>query len=993
MENLRLNENQTPDIDREWLLIESQNRELNRLFSSMESDKISIFDAENVLLNIWNSNPNARPYILSYIDSNSQNITSLLSEANSNNSETNEVNTDKFKSILNEIDSEFSKVNQMFNKNDKEWFWEIDDWEKQIISKFESNTHELLTSFDTLLESENLPENIKNQLTSLINKKKQEYLKITVWIWDKFEWSAWALKTTEWLNNALSVLPGMISSMSPNEILNYIKNIHETIDSNNRQSDSVINNYSIFTEKLSNLAYENFKKLDWNNKKSSLLELAKVITWRWSDIDDRYRDPELAENILADLMNDKWWVFEKILDAEKIDIVDDKLDWTAQEISNEFKNINIWDQNFLDLIWFSDIKEITEDYSNLSPEQKIKISTLSRIKEQIKTNPELDIISALQETATKTASELYDPLNDLLGHDWHDIIWKNSWDYWLNWLDWDIFNLYQDIAWAWLFDLSDKTVWNLKEAWKMWAMIAIAIWAWIWAWLASPLIVSWVVASAIVTWVAVWVTSVVASQAIYQNWYDTKWEATKDIWSDLIIASATWAIWWWVTAKYMTYWTKSFFSMWALKNAWLAFWDWALWMWSEYARQQLILWKEASFADMMKLWWPMLAFWMLMWAKTPHSRAELEIQTRNLDNWLDFANDRISLFESELQRSDLSVESKDLLVKQKAEYENLRAELNGKKYDIQIEWGYISNEKLMTVIENNFEWYEDFQDVLKKFVLDDKHPMNIVSYLRNPETVDITIKELREILDLWTDYVSQKEMANIINSMFEWESILLKSNNLKRDLELKKQLLESNNELFEIWLDLSYSQHKLLKNHAENLSSNILPELKNKLNFIISDIDNSNWFPAINARAKSADWIIDKIWRMRNWNDWKKPRIDYNLSDMPDAVWWRITVTDISQLEQVMSKVENTFWKENIFEIDNFYSSAKKENPYRVITYTVLVDWIPCELQLTTLKSSLVADIWHNTWYKKIHELPEEVINKLANLQRQTTLYEHSLLQ
>jgi hypothetical protein len=172
-----------------------------------------------------------------------------------------------------------------------------------------------------------------------------------------------------------------------------------------------------------------------------------VVSGRWIDIDKRYKNSQLAENILADLMNDKWWIFEKILSSEEIEIVDNKLDGTAQEISEEFRNINIWDQNFLDLIWFADIKEINQDYSYLSPEQKIKISTLSRIKEQIKTNPELDIISALQETVTQTASELYDPLNDLLGHDWHDIIWKKSWDYWLSGIDGEIFNLYQDIVW------------------------------------------------------------------------------------------------------------------------------------------------------------------------------------------------------------------------------------------------------------------------------------------------------------------------------------------------------------------------------------------------------------------------------------------------------------------------------------------------------------------------------------------------------------------
>lgn len=38
MEKLRLNEEQSPVIDKEKLLIESQNREINRLFSSMETE-------------------------------------------------------------------------------------------------------------------------------------------------------------------------------------------------------------------------------------------------------------------------------------------------------------------------------------------------------------------------------------------------------------------------------------------------------------------------------------------------------------------------------------------------------------------------------------------------------------------------------------------------------------------------------------------------------------------------------------------------------------------------------------------------------------------------------------------------------------------------------------------------------------------------------------------------------------------------------------------
>lgn len=315
-------------------------------------------------------------------------------------------------------------------------------------------------------------------------------------------------------------------------------------------------------------------------------------------------------------------------------------------------------------------------------------------------------------------------------------------------------------------------------------------------------------------------------------------------------------------------------------------------------------------------------------------------------------------------------------------------ELEGKKKELL--W---NKAEILDIIDNEFRDYKYFQDVLKKFILDEKHPMNIVNYLQNPETRNATIKELKEVLKLWENHVSHEDMVNIIRTIYEWENSTFNTVNFKKTQKLKDKLLWSNPELYNLNENPWYNQRKLLKEYAEKLRTIVLPELKSKLSQVIWNIPIENWFPSISARAKNADWIIDKIWRMRAWNDWKNPRLDYNLADMPDAVWWRIAVIDIKQLQEITRRLEEVFWKENIFEVDNFYTSSKRENSYRVITYTALVDWVPCEIQLTTLKSSLVADLWHNTWYKKIHELPEDVIEKLSNLQRQTTLHEHSLIK
>gem|GEM_PF-6673844 len=140
-----------------------------------------------------------------------------------------------------------------------------------------------------------------------------------------------------------------------------------------------------------------------------------------------------------------------------------------------FSNIEIEGKNFLDVIGFSDIRDITGEYSQLSPEEKIKVSTLSRVLLEIQKNPNLNIIEALQEIAVKTASELYDPLCDILGHDWHDVLGKDAYSYGLSGIDGEIFNLYQNINGSGLFSLADTTVSNIKATGKMGAVIAASI--------------------------------------------------------------------------------------------------------------------------------------------------------------------------------------------------------------------------------------------------------------------------------------------------------------------------------------------------------------------------------------------------------------------------------------------------------------------------------------------------------------------------------------
>ena len=421
----------------------------------------------------------------------------------------------------------------------------------------------------------------------------------------------------------------------------------------------------------------------------------------------------------------------------------------------------------------------------------------------------------------------------------------------------------------------------------------------------------------------------------------------------------------------------------------LASWEWikqiaiALWesVWDLFSGDAYEKWKAVA-----DLWIAVTGLWALasIWKKGLKLWMKQIVKLR--------ANPEKIVSSNEVKGVIWSTQAKidEIIPKKEFDFEN---EL--KISELQEKWKRmekLTDVELVNLLKWEFNDYPYFQDIIEKFINDKEHPMNVVSSLQNPVTRETTIKQIKEILQLGEKQISEDEMLKIITKKHEGKSIILKENQLNRMDELKSELLASNPDLYSIWGKLSYSQSKELNKYSIWLVSEIMPELKVKLNEVIEWIEKTGGFPVISQRAKSADGILEKIGRMRAGNNWKNPRPEYNLSDMPDAVGWRVIVENVTDLEQIMNNVTKVFWKENIYEIDNFYSSSKKEKPYRVITYTAWVNGVPCELQVTTLKSSIIADIEHNTVYKDYHQLGPEIKKKVLNTQRQVTVHEHNLL-
>jgi ppGpp synthetase/RelA/SpoT-type nucleotidyltranferase len=124
----------------------------------------------------------------------------------------------------------------------------------------------------------------------------------------------------------------------------------------------------------------------------------------------------------------------------------------------------------------------------------------------------------------------------------------------------------------------------------------------------------------------------------------------------------------------------------------------------------------------------------------------------------------------------------------------------------------------------------------------------------------------------------------------------------------------------------------------------------------------------VSARTKKVDDLVDKVVRMTSDRPNRPARPDYRIGDIIDAVGVRLTVPDMATLEEALSLVKERFG-DRILEIENMYAQPKSQAPsYRVIPIIISIetDGLPCtyELQLTTERASLAADIEHNTLYK-----------------------------
>ncbi len=467
-------------------------------------------------------------------------------------------------------------------------------------------------------------------------KDMQKYvLECISWIWDDKEWLAkifelkWEqAKIIEQTRQRLAF--DTIKNLSPIQALEYLAKIHNEIDKNNFQSDSVQASYRIFTKQLHNII---FAKLQTYKSKSNkewfdlMLEFSRIITWRNSTynkkyfwkIDDRYKDPDTAEKIVLSLMYDKGWVIDNAWD--KIKPIDEKVNkdksfWSyCTELdafeTNRDKNTTPLSTRVLKAMFWYDEATINslknKNYSQLSNSQKVILWVIARIIENKDVLFEDQSLTSQEVTAIQnnTLTENQKQLNNYFSS-WGNS--KRAEDLWFNRnsSEWQAYELYRDINWFWFLNVSDKTKATQKNALKT---VWIIAWSVVIMWVCAP---AWIVAA----WAIAWWVSAVWANALYWKWYDSWKDALIDWWSDIILSAALWAVSAWVWTKLLAWksiavWSRNInlWSTWVkvLVNTldWIASW------FAEWWRQKFIVWKDVNWTEVAV---SSLIMWAIWWA-------------------------------------------------------------------------------------------------------------------------------------------------------------------------------------------------------------------------------------------------------------------------------------------------------------------------------------------------------------------------------------------
>ncbi|MFI2033368.1 hypothetical protein ACH470_01480 [Streptomyces bottropensis] len=281
---------------------------------------------------------------------------------------------------------------------------------------------------------------------------------------------------------------------------------------------------------------------------------------------------------------------------------------------------------------------------------------------------------------------------------------------------------------------------------------------------------------------------------------------------------------------------------------------------------------------------------------------------------------------------------------------------------------------LADVAEALGERHPEVASVITKLGADDANRLNVIENLKDPEgggkrTLEI-IQELAEGETLegrsLEEYRSESPGRGPLFEPVEHEVNYEPDGTSRKNGYVEQAKLDDP--VRALGASIEDGDRDALDEYGMRLQNEVEPAVYEDVTSLLDEADDAE----LSIRTKSADGLVDKVNRMTEGSEGRKARPDYEIGDVIDAVGARITVEDTAQLETVLEKSKAYFGTGEdgrLLEVENMYAEPKSGNPsYRVIPMVVAieVDGKPYtyELQLTTKRASVAADLEHNTVYK-----------------------------
>ena len=288
------------------------------------------------------------------------------------------------------------------------------------------------------------------------------------------------------------------------------------------------------------------------------------------------------------------------------------------------------------------------------------------------------------------------------------------------------------------------------------------------------------------------------------------------------------------------------------------------------------------------------------------------------------------------------------------------------------------------------EKYPELTSVLERLIDDKAHPLNMVTALLNPSTRPRTIAFLSQLAAGKTlcGKPLQAFLAAHPGRGPLFEKLPDDANHDRNGRSRKTTFLEqakTTDPARRVGGNPNAQERALVEDYANRLRKQVEPLVFRQMQALTKEINDSfGGNPAsFSVRTKTAEGIIDKVQRIdKGRSDFDddpadletKPNPGAQVGDLIDAVGARITVQNTDQLARLLQRVQSSFGTGDagrIIEIENFYASPKARSlAYRVIPLAVVVTVgglkYTFELQLTTRRASVAADLNHNTVYKNL---------------------------